>query len=164
MKNLIASIFAVVVLSATFLFAQQPAAVPAPVAAPVADSVSAPAAETAVAAEPVSSASTEEELKSEISVRDSVMALRDSTCSIEKDSLKKALEVEQAKCANWEKSYNTVKQNSEVCAQALSVSIGVNEKKKEKEDMDRQQAAMMTSTAFMSGVGLGMLLFWLIFD
>jgi len=149
MKNLIASIFAVVVLSTTFLFAEEPV-------------VASDATEEPIAAEaPLSS---EAELKSEIALRDSVMALRDSSCSIEKDSLKKALEVEQNKCANWEKSYNTVKQNNEVCAQALSVSLGVNEKKKEKENMDRQEAAMMSSTAFLGGLGLGMLLFWLIFD
>lgn len=87
-----------------------------------------------------------------------------TACTVEKDSLKNALELEQAKSENWEKSYNTIKQNNAVCAQALSVSIGVNEKKKEKEAMDRQQAAMMTSTSFLGGLGLGMLLFWLIFD
>lgn len=153
MKNLIASIFAVVVLSATFLFAEEP------VAASVEN-----APETVTEAAADSASAVESSLKSEIALRDSVMALRDSSCSVEKDSLKKALEVEQNKSANWEKSYNTIKQNNEVCAQALSVSIGVNEKKKEKESMDRQQAAMMSSTAFMGGVGLGMLLFWLIFD
>lgn len=155
MKNLIASIFAVVVLSATFLFAQDSAVV-APVATPAEPAVVEQAAPAEV--------SVEDELKREIAVRDSVMAVRDSSYSVERDSLKKALEVEQAKSANWEKSYNTAKQNNEVCAQALSVSIGVNEKKKEKENMDRQQAAMMTSTSFMGGLGLGMLLFWLIFD
>jgi len=156
MKNLIASIFAVVVLSTTFLFAEEPVAAVAPAVenvAPVETAV--PAAETV---------SAESELKQEIALRDSVMALRDSSCSVEKDSLKQALEVEQNKSANWEKSYNTIKQNNEVCAQALSVSLGVNEKKKEKEDMDRQQSAMMSSTAFLGGLGLGMLLFWLIFD
>lgn len=155
MKNLIASIFAVVVLSATFLFAQDSAVV-APVATPAEPAVVEQAAPAEVSAE--------DELKREIAVRDSVMAVRYSSYSVERDSLKKALEVEQAKSANWEKSYNTAKQNNEVCAQALSVSIGVNEKKKEKENMDRQQAAMMTSTSFMGGLGLGMLLFWLIFD
>lgn len=125
-------------------------------AAPAVDSAAAPAAESA--------SSVETELKQEIAIRDSVMAVQGESCDAEKDSLRKALEVEQAKSANWEKSYNTAKQNNEVCAQALSVSIGVNEKKKEKENMDRQQAAMMTSTSFMGGLGLGMLLFWLIFD
>lgn len=155
MKNLIASFFAVVVLSATFAFADEPAVESAAVA-----ETATPAVEHV--AEP--SSPVETELKNEIAVRDSVMALRDSSCSSEKDSLKKALEVEQAKSASWEKSYNTIKQNNAVCAQALSVSIGVNEKKKEKEDLDRQQAAMMSSTAFLGGLGVGMLLFWLIFD
>lgn len=157
MKNLIATLFAVVVLSATFAFSE-PVAAPAENATPVSE-VAAPAEA------PAENASVQEsELKQEIAIRDSVMELQANTCSVEKDSLKKSLEVEQAKSANWEQSYNVLKQNNAACAQALSVSIGVNEKKKEKEDMDRQQAAMMSSTAFMGGLGLGMLLFWLIFD
>ena len=100
----------------------------------------------------------------EIAVLDSVMQVRDSLCSIEKDSLRKSLVVEEAKCANWEQSYETMKKDNAVCAQALAVSIEVNEKSKEKADNERKQAAMMSSTSFLGGLGLGMLLFWLIFD
>ncbi|MCQ2104919.1 MAG: hypothetical protein MJZ26_03910 [Fibrobacter sp.] len=169
MKNLIATLFAVVVLSATFAFSEPAVATaekstPAENAAPAAEVASSAETPVAGSSEAAPAASVEAELKQEIAVRDSVMELQANSCSVEKDSLKKSLEVEQAKSANWEQSYNTLKQNNAACAQALSVSIGVNEKKKEKESMDRQQAAMMSSTAFMGGLGLGMLLFWLIFD
>lgn len=133
-----ASIFSIVAFSAAILFADEPATV----------QENAPAAVAQEAAPAVESVSLE----------------NPQSCSAEKDSLKKALEVEQAKSENWEKSYNTIKQNNEVCAHALSVSIGVNEKKKEKEAEERQQTAMMASTSFLGGVGFGMLLFWLIFE
>lgn len=73
------------------------------------------------------------EFKSEIAHRDSLMAVADSSCSVEKDSLRAALNSEQAKTKNWEQSYETMKKNNETCARALSVSIEANEKSKEKE-------------------------------
>ena len=84
--------------------------------------------------------------------------------SVEKDSLRAALNSEKAKGENWEKSYETMKKSNETCAKALSVSVGVNEKNKERENQSRSQAAMMTSSSFFGGIALGMLLFWLIFD
>ena len=63
------------------------------------------------------------ELVAEIAVRDSVMAIRDSACTVEKQSLRSDLEVEKAKCENWEQSYNTLKKNNETCAKALSVAM-----------------------------------------
>ena len=88
----------------------------------------------------------------------------DSSCSMEKDSLRAALNSEQAKTKNWEQSYETMKKSNETCARALSVSIEANEKSKEKEKQSKSQAAMMTSSSFMGGLAVGMLLFWLIFD
>ena len=104
------------------------------------------------------------EFKSELAHRDSLMAIADSSCSVEKDSLRAALNSEKAKGENWEKSYETMKKSNETCAKALSVSVGVNEKNKERENQSRSQAAMMTSSSFFGGIALGMLLFWLIFD
>lgn len=104
------------------------------------------------------------EFKSEIAHRDSLMAVADSSCSVEKDSLRAALNSEQAKTKNWEQSYETMKKSNETCARALSVSIEANEKSKEKEKQSKSQAAMMTSSSFMGGLAVGMLLFWLIFD
>lgn len=73
------------------------------------------------------------EFKSEIAHRDSLMAVADSSCSVEKDSLRATLNSELAKTKNWEQSYETMKKNNETCARALSVSIEANEKSKEKE-------------------------------
>ena len=127
----------------------------------VADSVAAPVDSAAEMSAPQETCS---EFKSEIAHRDSLMAVADSSCSVEKDSLRAALNSEQAKTKNWEQSYETMKKSNETCARALSVSIDVNEKNKEKENQSRSQAAMMTSSSFFGGIALGMLLFWLIFD
>lgn len=123
-------------------------------------------ASTALADEPVAATtaapSTEAALQQEIAVRDSAMQVQDNACSMEKDSLRAVIETEKAKSDNWEKSYNTVKKDNEVCAQMLSTSIGVNEKKKEKEEEDRRSAAMATSSSFLGGLGVGLLVMWLI--
>lgn len=102
------------------------------------------------------------ELKQEIALRDSVMQVQGNACSVEKDSLRAVIETEKAKSDNWEKSYNTVKKDNETCAQMLVTSIGVNEKKQEKEQEDRRAAAMATSSSFLGGVGIGLLIMWLI--
>ena len=101
-------------------------------------------------------------MQEELAVRDSVMQVRDSLCAVEKDSLRKALVVEDAKCANWEQSYQTMKQNNEVCAKALSVSIDVNEKNKQKADDERKKAATMGTSSFLGGLAVGLLVMWLI--
>lgn len=102
------------------------------------------------------------ELKQEIALRDSVMQVQGNACSVEKDSLRAVIETEKAKSDNWEKSYNTVKKDNETCAQMLVTSIGMNEKKQEKEQEDRRAAAMATSSSFLGGVGIGLLIMWLI--
>ena len=63
------------------------------------------------------------ELVAELAVRDSVMAIHDSVCIVEKKALRSDLEIERAKCENWEQSYNTLKKNNETCAKALSVAV-----------------------------------------
>jgi F0F1-type ATP synthase assembly protein I len=104
----------------------------------------------------------EAELKQEIAVRDSVMQEQGNACSVEKDSLRAVIETEKAKSENWEKSYNLVKKDNETCAQMLSTSIGVNESKQKKADEDNRAAAMAMSSSFMGGVGIGLLVMWLI--
>jgi len=137
--NYLVKIFAIsLFICLSTAFAEDPAAVETP----------APAVET--------------DLRQELAVRDSLMQVQNNTCSVEKDSLRAVIDTEKAKSENWEKSYNTVKKNNETCAQMLSTSIGVNEKKKEKEQEDRQAAAMMTSSSFLGGVGIGVLIMWLI--
>ena len=116
----------------------------------------APAVEAPVETVPV------DVMQEELALRDSVMQVRDSLCAVEKDSLRKTIVVEEAKCANWEQSYQTMKQNKEVCAQALGIAIDVNEKSKEKVDDERKKAAMMGSTSFFGGLAIGLLVMWLI--
>ena len=103
-------------------------------------------------------------MQEELSLRDSVMQVRDSLCMVEKDSLRKTVVVEEAKCANWEQSYQTMKQNNEVCAKALGIAIEASEKDKDRADEERRKAAVMSSSSFMGGLLVGALLFWLIFD
>lgn len=101
-------------------------------------------------------------MQEELALRDSVMQVRDSLCAVEKDSLRKALVVEDAKCGNWEQSYQTMKENNEVCAKALSVAIDVNEKNKAKADEERKKAATMGTSSFLGGLAVGLLVMWLI--
>ena len=119
-------------------------------------------ASTAMADEPVAAEpaapSAEAALQQELAVRDSAMQVQGNACNMEKDSLRAAIEMEKAKSDNWEKSYNTIKKDNETCAQMLSTSIGV----KEKEEEDRRSAAMATSSSFLGGFGVGMLVMWLI--
>lgn len=103
-------------------------------------------------------------MQEELSLRDSVMQVRDSLCTVEKDSLRKSVVVEEAKCANWEQSYQVMKQNNEVCAKALGIAIEASEKDKDRADEERRKAAVMSSSSFMGGLLVGALLFWLIFD
>jgi hypothetical protein len=103
-------------------------------------------------------------MQEELALRDSVMQVRDSLCMVEKDSLRKTVVVEEAKCANWEQSYQVMKQNNEVCAKALGIAIEASEKDKDRADEERRKAAVMSSSSFMGGLLVGALLFWLIFD
>lgn len=106
--------------------------------------------------------SAESELKQEIAVRDSVMQVQGEACTVEKDSLRAVIEAEKAKSENWEKSYNVVKKDNETCAQMLTTSLNVNENKKEKEEENHKAAAMMASSSFFGGIGIGLLVMWLI--
>ena len=111
------------------------------------------------------------ELVAEIAVRDSVMAVHDSACTVEKQSLHSELEIEKAKCENWEQSYNTLKKNNETCAKALSVAVQATqeqmEQQKAKEKVDKEKEntdRMMTGASMAASFGLGMLIMWLILD
>ena len=111
------------------------------------------------------------ELVAEIAVRDSVMALHDSACTVEKKSLRSDLDVERAKCENWEQSYNTLKKNNETCAKALAVALEASQeqaekqKAKEKAEKEKEESDVMARSASLLGsFGLGMLIMWLILD
>ena len=114
---------------------------------------------------------TKSELVAEIAVRDSVMAVRDSACTVEKQSLRSELEVEKAKCENWEQSYNTLKKSNETCAKALAVAVEASQeqaekqKAKEKAEKEKEETEIMARSASLLGsFGLGMLIMWLILD
>lgn len=132
-----------------------------------ATAIAAPVAADSVAnnaADSVAAPSETDDLKAEIALRDSLMAEQGNSCKVEKDSLRQTIESEQAKSANWEKSYNTLKQENDVCTKALGVSIDISEKNKQKAEDEKKNASMMTSTSFIGGIAIGMLLFWLIFE
>ena len=111
------------------------------------------------------------ELVAELAVRDSVMALHDSACTVEKKALRSDLELERAKCENWEQSYNALKENNETCAKALSVAIQASQEQaekqeaKEKADKEKGKSDVVVQSASMAAsFGLGMLIMWLILD
>lgn len=111
------------------------------------------------------------ELVVELAVRDSVMAVRDSACTVEKQTLRSELEVERAKCENWEQSYNTLKKNNETCAKALGIAMEASQEQAEKQKAkdekakeDEKNGMMMQSASILGGFGLGMLIMWLILD
>jgi hypothetical protein len=108
------------------------------------------------------------ELVAELAVRDSVMAIHDSVCIVEKKALRSDLEIERAKCENWEQSYNTLKKNNETCAKALNVAVQASqeqaEKQKAKEKEKEKSDVVMQSASMAASFGLGMLIMWLILD
>lgn len=117
------------------------------------------------------SAAEKAELIAELAERDSVMALRDSACTVEKKSLRSDIELERAKCENWEQSYNTLKKNNETCAKALSIAVQANQEQaekqnaKEKADKEKDKSdVVMQSASLAASFGLGMLIMWLILD
>lgn len=129
------------------------------------------AADSKTAGSAAENAAEKAELVAEIAVRDSVMAVHDSACTVEKQSLRLDLEVEKAKCENWEQSYNTLKKNNETCAKALSVAVQATqeqmEQQKAKEKVDKEKEntdRMMTGASMAASFGLGMLIMWLILD
>ena len=129
------------------------------------------AADSKTAGSAAENAAEKAELVAEIAVRDSVMAVHDSACTVEKQSLRSDLEVEKAKCENWEQSYNTLKKNNETCAKALSVAVQATqeqmEQQKAKEKVDKEKEntdRMMTGASMAASFGLGMLIMWLILD
>lgn len=159
-------ILMLILMVAVVVFAAAPAAKTAANTAP-ATAIAAPFAADSVAnnaADSVAAPSETDELKAEIALRDSLMAEQGNSCKVEKDSLRQTIESEQAKSANWEKSYNTLKQENDVCTKALGVSIDISEKNKQKAEDEKKNASMMTSTSFIGGIAIGMLLFWLIFE
>lgn len=159
-------ILMLILMVAVVAFAADATAVKTAANTAPATAIAAPVAADSVAnnaADSVAAPSETDDLKAEIALRDSLMAEQGNSCKVEKDSLRQTIESEQAKSANWEKSYNTLKQENDVCTKALGVSIDISEKNKQKAEDEKKNASMMTSTSFIGGIAIGMLLFWLIF-
>lgn len=154
---------AVLLVAVAFTFAAPSNAGNAQPSAANTQAAPAPAGESPVAEAPAEMVPVDV-MQEELALRDSVMQVRDSLCTVEKDSLRKSVVVEEAKCANWEQSYQVMKQNNEVCAKALGIAIEASEKDKDRADEERRKAAVMSSSSFMGGLLVGALLFWLIFD
>lgn len=98
------------------------------------------------------------ELLEEIAIRDSVMALHDSSCAAEKDSLRFAMKMESSMCESWKQSYDTMKKNYGECNQALNASLNENEKNKDDVEETRQSSIKSNIASFAGGLGIGLLL------
>lgn len=103
------------------------------------------------------------ELLEEISIRDSVMALHDSSCAAEKDSLRFAMKMESSMCESWKQSYETMRKDNESCAQALRTAKEENENKVNEAEKSNSSSVIVPTSTFLGGLGIGMLLFWLFF-
>lgn len=109
------------------------------------------------------------ELLAEIALRDSLMAVRDSSCVAEKESLRSDMAMEKAMCQSWQQSYETMRKDGEACTQALRTAreeIENGRAESEQKNADEEPAsssALKVSSSFLGGLGLGMLLFWLFF-
>lgn len=103
------------------------------------------------------------ELLEEIAIRDSVMALHDSSCAAEKDSLRFAMKMESSMCESWKQSYDTMKKNYGECNQALRTAKEENENKINEAEKSNSSSVIVPTSTFLGGLGIGMLLFWLFF-
>ncbi|MCQ2096485.1 MAG: hypothetical protein MJY87_00890 [Fibrobacter sp.] len=103
------------------------------------------------------------ELLAEIALRDSLMAVRDSSCVAEKDSMRFALTMERAISQNWQQSYETMRKDGEACTQALRTAREENENKVNEAEKSNSSSVIVPTSTFLGGLGIGMLLFWLFF-
>lgn len=103
------------------------------------------------------------ELLAEIALRDSLMAVRDSSCVAEKESLRSDMAMEKAMCQSWQQSYETMRKDNESCAQALRTAKEENENKVNETEKSNSSSVIVPTSTFLGGLGIGMLLFWLFF-
>ena len=103
-----------------------------------------------------------------VPVTDSLGALPDSSIASpapENSDAVSALAVpapDFLRCPVSDSAYASLKQNNDNCMTALSVSMNAQMDAKKNAGRD-PQAMMMSATSFVTGLGLGALLFWLIF-
>lgn len=100
----------------------------------------------------------------EIALRDSLLAVKDSISAADKQAMQTKLDVESARCENWEKSYAVLDTNFQTCSKMLRVYAETAEKKTEQLNEAKKMSAMAQSTSFIGGVLIGILVGWLIWD
>lgn len=69
---------------------------------------------------------------------------------------------DSVQCPVSDSAYTALKQNNNNCVTALTVAVNAQMEAKKNAGHD-PQAMMMSATSFVTGLGLGALLFWLIF-
>ncbi|MDR1760696.1 MAG: hypothetical protein LBR60_09280 [Fibrobacter sp.] len=94
----------------------------------------------------------------EILMRDSLLAAKESLAIDREAFLRAELESEQAKCKNWEESWNTLKEDHGKCSTALRVAI---ESQMQTGSQTNKSNMMMTTSSFLGGIILGFLVGWL---
>lgn len=94
------------------------------------------------------------EVQEELAIRDSLLALGDSLRAAEEKVHQTELEVQNARCENWEKSYSTLQQEYNTCTKILRVNL-TNGEAKQKEMQRMARIAQMGS--WVGGIVIGLL-------
>ena len=111
--------------------------------------------------EPQAAPSQTEALQGEVALRDSLLAASDSARAAERAQYETDLDVQTARCENWEKSYATVENEYRLCSKALGVYVESTEKyKKEKNQRDM----VGTAGSFVGGLLIGVLIGFLVWN
>lgn len=109
-------------------------------------------------------AATQANYDAEIALRDSLLSAKDSAHIAETQAMQTKLDIESARCGNWEQSYAVLDTNFQTCSKMLRVYAETAEKKTEQLNEARKMNAMAQSTSFIGGVLIGILVGWLIWD
>lgn len=100
-------------------------------------------------------------LARELAEKDSLLSLRDSLYLSEEARLKKEITLSEARCENWEKSFNTVQEELNSCAKVLRVTYETQEANAKD---SRRNLLIAQTGSFIGGILVGLLLYWAAFD
>lgn len=95
------------------------------------------------------------EVQEELALRDSLLAVGDSIRAAEQKMHESEMEIQNARCENWEKSYSTLQQEYNTCTKILRVNL-TNGEAKQKEMQRMARIAQMGS--WVGGIVIGLLL------
>ena len=95
------------------------------------------------------------EVQEELALRDSLLAVGDSIREAEQKLHQSELEVENARCENWEKSYSTLKQEYETCVKILRVNLTNGEAKQKQM---RRMGTIDQMGSWVGGILIGLAL------